>query len=224
MAGCPLDAHRSKGDLDRRRSRLRYRALYRTVSQALRRPGDWDRSFPENDGSGPRKTHSRKCRIPAGIRRGAAAPGRVGRSRVHVSDLPSSDRSICRSEGMQPCVAPRWDACIRNTTRDCEFVYRHFFPLQPLIDSDLPAREDITSVFVAAGFAATAHQIVSQLVASDWPSFVQYSALRGDSFLARLSDEEFDRGMVALRAHTGSIGNDNGVTEEIDWFVFTKRA
>src|SRR5438132_552568 len=78
-------------------------------------------------------------------------------------------------------------ACIRNTTRDCEFVYRHFFPLQPLIDSDLPAREDITCVFVAAGFAATAHQIVSQLVASDWPSFVQYSALRGDSFLARLS-------------------------------------
>jgi hypothetical protein len=115
-------------------------------------------------------------------------------------------------------------ACIRNTTHDCDFVYRHFFPLQPLIDSDLPTRKDIHSIFVSAGFVATAHQILSQLVASDWPSFVQNSALRGDSFLARLSDKEFDRGMVALRAQTGTIDRDSGVTEEIDWFVFTKQA
>lgn len=115
-------------------------------------------------------------------------------------------------------------ACIRNTTRDCDFVYRHFFPLQPLIESDLPTREDIHSVFAAAGFAATAHQIVSQLVASDWPRFVENSALRGDSFLTRLPDEEFDRGMAALRAHGDEIGRDNCVTEEIDWFVFIKQA
>jgi len=115
-------------------------------------------------------------------------------------------------------------ACVRNTTRDCDFAYRHFFPLEPLIQSDLPTREDISSVFAAAGFAAAAHQIVSQLVASDWPSFVQSSALRGDSFLARLSDEEFDRGMTALRAHRSETGRDDCVTEEIDWFVFTKQA
>ncbi len=115
-------------------------------------------------------------------------------------------------------------ACVRNTTRDCDFAYRHFFPLEPLIESDLPTREDISSVFAAAGFAAAAHQIVSQLVASDWPSFVQSSALRGDSFLARLSDEEFDRGMTALRAHRSETGRDDCVTEEIDWFVFTKQA
>jgi len=172
--------------------------------------------------------------------RGKPIPGNVVFRQASAEALPLQDGSIDLAFMSQiyhhltdPSAVARecsrvlhqgGHACIRNTTRDCEFVYRHFFPLQPLIDSDLPAREDITSVFVAAGFAATAHQIVSQLVASDWPSFVQYSALRGDSFLARLSDEEFDRGMVALRAHTGSIGNDNGVTEEIDWFVFTKRA
>jgi SAM-dependent methyltransferase len=115
-------------------------------------------------------------------------------------------------------------ACIRNTTRDCDFAYRHFFPLQPLIDSELPTREKIEAVFAAAGLAATAHQIVTQLVASDWPSFVRISALRGDSFLARLSDEEFDRGMAALRAHGDEYGPTNSVTEEIDWFVFTKQA
>jgi SAM-dependent methyltransferase len=115
-------------------------------------------------------------------------------------------------------------ACIRNTTRDCDFVYRHFFPLDPLIESDLPSRHDIASVFAAAGFVATGHRIVSQLVAADWPSFVESSALRGDSFLARLPDEEFDRGMAALRAHGSAIGRDNCVMEEIDWFVFTKHA
>jgi ubiquinone/menaquinone biosynthesis C-methylase UbiE len=135
----------------------------------------------------------------------------------HLTDPSAAARECCR-------VLRRGGyACIRNTTRDCDFVYRHFFPLQPLIESDLPTREDIDSVFAAAGFAATAHQIVSQLVASDWPSFVQNSALRGDSFLARLSDAEFDRGMAALREHVGEIARGEGVTEEIDWFVFTKQ-
>jgi ubiquinone/menaquinone biosynthesis C-methylase UbiE len=78
--------------------------------------------------------------------------------------------------------------CIRNTTQEDDFVYRHFFPLQSLIDSDVPTRKDIESVFVAVGFAVTSHQIVTQVVASNWPSFVQNSALRADSFLARLSD------------------------------------
>jgi HAD superfamily hydrolase (TIGR01549 family) len=112
--------------------------------------------------------------------------------------------------------------CIRSTTQEDNFVYRHFFPLQPLIQSELPTRKDIESVFVAAGFAATIHQIVTQVVSSDWRSFVHNSALRADSFLARLSDTEFDRGMAALRAHVGKIEHDEVVTEEIDWFVFTK--
>jgi len=115
-------------------------------------------------------------------------------------------------------------ACIRNTTSECDFVYRHFFPLQKLIESDLPSREDITAVFAAAGFDASAHQIVSQLVASDWPSFVETSVLRGDSFLARLPDAEFERGMTALRAYSDEVGRGSCVTEEIDWFVFIKRA
>jgi hypothetical protein len=59
-----------------------------------------------------------------------------------------------------------------------------------------------------------------EVVAPDWPSFVRKSALRADSFLARLSDTEFDQGMAALRAHSANIN----AVEEIDWFVFTKRA
>src|SRR6516225_2253011 len=73
----------------------------------------------------------------------------------------------------------RGHVCIRNTTREDDFVYRHFFPLQELIDRELPAREDIEAVFVNAGFAKTSRRTIAQLVSPDWRSFVYASALRG---------------------------------------------
>jgi hypothetical protein len=93
-----------------------------------------------------------------------------------------------------------------------------------MLDADLPSRDEITSNFVAAGFTPRHHEIVTEVVAPDWPSFVRKSALRADSFLARLSDTEFDQGMAALRAHHANSNPTEAVTEEIDWFVFTKRA
>ncbi len=114
--------------------------------------------------------------------------------------------------------------CVRNTTRESDFAYRHFFPLDRLIDSELPTGNDIGSIFVGAGFTPAIHQIVIQVVAPDWPTFVQKSALRADSFLARLPDEEFSRGMIELRAHVAEIDPGEPVTEEIDWFVFSRSA
>jgi predicted N-acetyltransferase YhbS len=85
--------------------------------------------------------------------------------------------------------------CVRNGTRETDFPHRHFFPgLVPLIDSQLPSREDIKRVFVAAGFGLVMHRLVTQVVAPDWPSFVEKSALRADSFLVRLADEDFEGG------------------------------
>jgi hypothetical protein len=110
-------------------------------------------------------------------------------------------------------------ACIRKS----DFPHRHFFPaLRALIDSDLPSRRDIESVFVAGGFTPVVHQVVTQITATDWPSFVENSALRADSFLARLSDDDFQRGMAALRRPGEAISQNDAVTEEIDWFVFTR--
>jgi ubiquinone/menaquinone biosynthesis C-methylase UbiE len=113
--------------------------------------------------------------------------------------------------------------CIRNGTHEGDFPHRHFFPaLRALIDSDLPSRRDITSVFTASGFSPVVHQVVTQITAPDWPSFVEKSSLRADSFLARLPDDDFHRGMAALRAHGAEIDTKEPVTEEIDWFVFTR--
>lgn len=114
--------------------------------------------------------------------------------------------------------------CVRNGTQETDFPHRHFFPgLEPLIDTQLPSRQDIEPVFVAAGFAPLVHQVVTQVVATNWLSFVEKSGLRADSFLARLSDEDFERGMAALRSPGDSINRNDAVTEEIEWFVFSRR-
>jgi ubiquinone/menaquinone biosynthesis C-methylase UbiE len=112
--------------------------------------------------------------------------------------------------------------CIRNATRESDFPDRHFFALGLLIDTELPARAKIVATFESVGFARVTHQVVRQTIAPDWPSFVEKSALRGDSFLARLSDKEFRAGMDALQAHGDSIDLSAPVTEEIDWFVFAR--
>jgi ubiquinone/menaquinone biosynthesis C-methylase UbiE len=115
--------------------------------------------------------------------------------------------------------------CIRNGTRESDFPHRHFFPaIRPLIDSELPSRNDVAATFVATGFTPTAHEIVTQVIAPDWTSFAEKSATRADSFLARISDRDFARGMAALRTHRALVGADDPVAEEIDWFVFAKRS
>jgi SAM-dependent methyltransferase len=112
--------------------------------------------------------------------------------------------------------------CIRNGTRESDFPHRHFFALQPLINTELPARAEIAGTFESAGFTCVTHRVVRQTIAPDWRSFIEKSALRGDSFLARLSDNEFRAGMDALQAHGDSIDVSAPVTEEIDWFVFAR--
>jgi len=78
--------------------------------------------------------------------------------------------------------------------------------LQPLIDTELPARAEIAATFESAGFARVTHQVVRQRIAPDWPSFVEKSALRGDSFLARLSNNEFRAAWTRCRhTPTGSM-------------------
>jgi ubiquinone/menaquinone biosynthesis C-methylase UbiE len=114
--------------------------------------------------------------------------------------------------------------CIRNGTRELDFPQRPFFPgLEPLVASDIPSRRDIESAFATRGFIRTIHQVVTEVTSPDWSTFVQKSALRADSFLVRLSDEEFQQGMAAMRSAGKRIDRNEPVTEEIDWFVFRRQ-
>jgi ubiquinone/menaquinone biosynthesis C-methylase UbiE len=113
---------------------------------------------------------------------------------------------------------------VRNGTQETDFPQRHSFPgLQPLIDSQLPSRQDIKREFAAGGFTSLVHCVVTQVVAPDWLRFVEKSAHRADSFLARLSNEDFEHGMAALRSPGDGVDRNAAVTEEIDWFVFQRR-
>ena len=113
--------------------------------------------------------------------------------------------------------------CIRTGTRENNVVVPNFFPaVRAMLDAELPSRDEIRSNFAAAGFTPRHHEIVTEVVAPDWPSFARKSTLRADSFLARLPDTEFDQGMAALDAHRANINPAEAVTEEIDWFVFKK--
>ena len=113
--------------------------------------------------------------------------------------------------------------CVRNGTRESGFPHRHFFPpLRALIASGLPSRRAIRSVFAVGGFTPIVHRVVTQVTAPDWPTFIKKSALRADSFLARLSDDYFQQGMAVLRTPGDAINQNDAVTEEIDWFVFLR--
>jgi hypothetical protein len=113
--------------------------------------------------------------------------------------------------------------CIRSGTQERDFPQLHFFPgLDALIEANLPSQHDIMRVFLDAGFNTVIHRVITQVVAPDWRSFVEKSALRADSFLARLSDRDFQQGMSALRGPSAAIDQNDPVTEEIDWFVFAR--
>ena len=108
-----------------------------------------------------------------------------------------------------------------KTMSSCQTSFRR---VRTMLDTNLPSGDEVRSNLATAGFSPTYHEIVTEIVAPDWPSFVRKSALRADSFLARLPYSEFDQGMAALRAHRANINPAAAVTEEIDWFVFTKPA
>ena len=112
--------------------------------------------------------------------------------------------------------------CVRNTMRESDFPHRHFFPAtESLIETELPTRIDLINNFQRAGFTLAVHEIVRQVVADDWPSFVHKSSLRADSFLSRLSDQDFNAGMESLRAHAAGTAPGEAVVEDLDWFVFS---
>jgi ubiquinone/menaquinone biosynthesis C-methylase UbiE len=133
------------------------------------------------------------------------------------------DDSAAAAQECHRILQPGGHVCVRNTTREADFPHRHFFPaIRPLIGTMLPTRGDVTKFFVTAGFVQTVHTIVKQVVARDWPTFVQKSSLRADSFLAQIDDKDFEAGMAALRDHAASVDSSEAVVEDLDWYVFTK--
>lgn len=115
--------------------------------------------------------------------------------------------------------------CIRNGTVDAieTFPYVKFFRgIRPLIEEQLVSRNQMKSVFMDAGFDTIAHKVIACQISPSWCSFADKMAMRADSFLACLPDDDFHAGITLLRAHAEHADHGEPVTEDVDFFVFQR--
>ena len=134
----------------------------------------------------------------------------------HLPDKETAARECCR------ILRAGGRFCMRTCTRDIVYPQSRFFPgILPMLKADLPSAAEIIVLFEAAGLRSCLHQLVTHTLATDWQQFSDKLALRADSFLARLPDEEFAGGMAKLRAHAAQSAPEH-ITEMIDFFVFER--
>src|SRR5262245_16558068 len=135
---------------------------------------------------------------------------------LHHLDDPATTARECRR-----VLRDGGRVCVRNGTRETEYPQRRFFPgIVPIIEAELPSREEVIELFEAAGFKRRAHKLVPHPLAENWHALADKLALRADSFLARLPDADFEAGLAALRAYAAGRPSHEQITEQIDLFVF----
>lgn len=111
---------------------------------------------------------------------------------------------------------------VRTGTREQieSYPYVPFFPGTPsMLEDLLPDRPGLCAVFESAGFRCVESRIVRQTIASDWSAYADKLSVGGDSVLARLSKDELNRGLDAIR-HYGKGRGEQPVVEPIDVLFF----
>jgi ubiquinone/menaquinone biosynthesis C-methylase UbiE len=99
------------------------------------------------------------------------------------------------------------------------YAYVPYFPsTRALIEERLPSLDFQCAVFEAASFRILYSSVVTQQIASDYPSYADKLALRADSVLVALDENEFNAGIAAVRSEK-KLGP---VLEQIDVVVFEK--
>ncbi len=122
-------------------------------------------------------------------------------------------------------LRPDGHVCLRNGTAEeiASFPHLRFFPgAFEIAEARLVSGEGIKAVFAAAGFETAAHRTVVHQMAPGWAALVEKLNHRADSFLAGLSEADFQRGMSALRVHAARADPGESVTANINLFVFRR--
>jgi ubiquinone/menaquinone biosynthesis C-methylase UbiE len=133
----------------------------------------------------------------------------------HLQDRACAARECCR------VLSERGRVCVRNSTRETTFPQSRFFPgTLPMIQRELPSRDEVVAMFERAGLRLSVYLRVPHLQAASWKDLADKLAMRADSFLARLSDTEFEAGLAALRAHASASDPNETISEEIEFFAF----
>lgn len=111
---------------------------------------------------------------------------------------------------------------LRTGTREQipSYPYFRFFPTLPSILEDmLPDHRELRETFGTAGLEMVSSEVIRQTIAPTWLAYADKLAAGGDSALARLSRDDFEAGLDAMRR----FGDEDGgrpVIEPIDLLVF----
>lgn len=137
----------------------------------------------------------------------------------HLSNPPAVAREcrrVLRADGL---------ICIRGNTADRvnEYAYLPFFPqAKSILEHDLPSAALMIKTCADAGFSLHLHEVISSQIAADWEAYADKVGLRAYSFLARLDDNEFAKGLRALRDYARTAPRGTPVKEPVDLFVFCR--
>ncbi len=102
------------------------------------------------------------------------------------------------------------------------YPYVPFFPASyPILEKLLHTVTDTIALFESADFSLVVFSVIRQAISSDWKAYTDKISAGGDSVLAQLSGEEFEKGLDALRAFSRKAER-SPVVEPIDLFVFQK--
>jgi hypothetical protein len=113
------------------------------------------------------------------------------------------------------------DVVVRTGTRERISAYPAvpFFPSsRALLEEHLPDAARLREVFESAGFGCVASEVVTQTIALGWAAYADKLSAGGDSIIARLSRQELEDGLLALRRRTTE--HDEPIVEPVDLFVF----
>ncbi|MEM8689173.1 MAG: methyltransferase domain-containing protein [Pseudomonadota bacterium] len=113
--------------------------------------------------------------------------------------------------------------CIRNSMADevDTYPYLDVFPsIRAIIARQLITRARLSEIFGQYGFSLLANETHWHDIAPNWTAFAEKMALRADSFVAQLSDEEFEAGLAALRQKALTAPDDESARLRVDLMVY----
>lgn len=113
--------------------------------------------------------------------------------------------------------------CLRAGTTDriSQTPYLAFFPSSDaILHNTFHSQAMIEAIFNYAGFRLVGHELVRHEVAENWKAYADKLAFRADSILAQLSDQEFEKGLSAVRQYAAVASPAEPVNELVDFFVF----
>lgn len=136
------------------------------------------------------------------------------------------DHQACARE-LHRVLSPGSHVLVRGTFGDqldgFPTLFR-FWPATKHICQQLPTIQQTVAVLEANGFMLTEHRRIQQTTSASLSEFARRTRLRADTFLALISDSEFQEGQAAIEMATAHEQVPGPVIEGIELLVFRKNS